>query len=80
MIRLASIIDEVLQNPQADVAALLRMELNCEEVVPGDGGGELDAVLSGGGHDAFVIRQDVIGMDEVEIGIVGDSLEERGRR
>jgi len=50
------------------------MELHGEEVVPPDHRGELHVVFGGAGDEGFIIGEDVIGMDEVEVGVIWNAF------
>ena len=58
-------------------AALLRVELDGDEVSPGHGGAEADAVIGPAGGPALVRRGRVVGVDEIELGLCGDAGKDR---
>src|SRR3990172_2731774 len=69
--------EEVVVQPQARLAALLRVELRRRERPARDGRGEAHAVLRPPDDDRIVFGVGVVAVDEVEVAAVRDAFEDR---
>jgi len=69
---------KVTEDGSADLLAFLRVKLSGHDVVLPDGGDELAAVIGDGADDGGVYRDNVVGVDEVDVGALGKALEEGG--
>ena len=68
---------EVFQNLQAAVLTFFGMELDCDDVAAGDRGGEIDHIMTDRRRIGGVVGLNIVGMHEIEEGILRDPLEER---
>src|ERR1700689_4316582 len=84
MIRLASIESvlepaEIVEQLEAGGAALFEMELRSDNIVARDRGGEMHAVIARRDGRRRVSRYRVVGVDEIEMRVVGHVGEDRVR-
>ena len=71
-------LEEVLQHFQANPLGLFGVELGGHDVIFPGGAGEVEpAVLGQGGGETFVLWHDVVAVDKIGAGSVGQALEER---
>ena len=70
-----NVLDEILVNFQAQVAALFGMELHSHDVLPNRPAAKINTIVCSASHDAFVIRVGLVTVDKIEVRAVGYCVE-----